>query len=105
MSMTPKISVRPAASRNNISPNCRPFSACSRTKIPVIAGGLLHRALLHVSVAVILEDRLVERLVDQSALAVGTNGAHVIVLDRILIRVEAKRSAHRIELGVLQRLA
>ena len=34
MSMIPNTSVRPAASRNSINPNCRPFSACSRIRIP-----------------------------------------------------------------------
>ena len=33
MSMMPNTSVRPAASRNSISPNCRPFSDCSRIRI------------------------------------------------------------------------
>ncbi len=36
MSMIPNTSVRPAASRNSISPNCRPFSVCSRIRIPDI---------------------------------------------------------------------
>src|SRR5262252_7089086 len=135
MSMTPKISVSPAASRNSINPNWRPFSACSKMKMPLTRSSTharhreereqrgvstlrcaeiprrclgmtssLHRALLHVGVAVIFEDRVGERLVDQSALAIGANGTHVVVLDRILIGVEAESAAHRIELSVLQRL-
>jgi hypothetical protein len=33
MSMMPNTSVRPAASRNSINPNCRPFSDCSTMRI------------------------------------------------------------------------
>src|SRR5688572_10972942 len=43
MSMMPNTSVRPAASRNSISPNCRPFSDCSRIRIQD-NGGLLRIA-------------------------------------------------------------
>src|SRR5688572_21411770 len=32
MSMMPKISVRPAATRNSSRPSCRPFRHCSRTR-------------------------------------------------------------------------
>src|SRR5664279_4304720 len=102
MSMTPNTSVSPAASRNSIRPNCSPFSDCSRMRTPGIVrpwrrGGegaraaSLHRAALHVRVAVVLQDRLVERLVDQSALAVAADGANVVALDRVLVGVELER--------------
>src|ERR1017187_9990139 len=110
MSMTPKTSVKPAASRNSIRPNCRPLRACSRTRVPGTPNrpwptSGLHLAVLHVGVAVVLQDRLAERLVDEAALAVAADGAHVVVLDRVLVGIEAKGAAHRIELRRLQRLA
>src|SRR5215831_21233778 len=99
ISMTPKTSVSPAASRNSMRPNCRPFSACSRTRTPAMEGAAasaaLHRAGLHVRVAVVLQDRLVERLVDQAALAVAADGADVVVLDRVLVGVYLGCPAHR----------
>src|SRR3954452_22077761 len=109
MSMTPKTSVSPAASRNSMRPNCRPFSACSRTRTTGMgsrrdARSALHRAALDVGVAVVLQDRLVERLVDQAALAVAADGAHVVVLDRVLVGVELERPAHRLEARCFQRL-
>src|SRR5438270_8053768 len=101
MSITPNTSVRPAASRNSINPNCRPLRACSTTST---AGSALHRAALHVGVAVVLQDRLVERLVDQAALAVAADRANVVVLDRILVAVELERPADRLEARRLERL-
>src|SRR6185369_3895139 len=89
MSITPNTIVRPAASRNSISPYCRPFRACSSSRVrpmgrrrPRSPG---HLALLHVRVAVVAQDRLVERLVHQAAVAVAADGAHVVVLDRVLV--------------------
>jgi hypothetical protein len=32
MSMMPKTSVKPAASKNSIKPNCKPLSSCSTIK-------------------------------------------------------------------------
>src|SRR6185436_6711804 len=110
MSITPNTSVSPAASRNSISPNCSPLSSCSMIssvgmRAAWAARSGLHRASADVGVAVILQDRCVEGLVDQPALAVGADRAHVVVLDRVLIGVELERPAHRIELGRLQCLA
>src|SRR5262245_38487131 len=66
MSMMPNTSVRPAASRNSINPNCRPLRACSVMRIQ---DKLLHLAVLDVGVAVVLEHGA-DRLVDQAALRV-----------------------------------
>ena len=40
MSITPNTSVSPAASRNSISPNCRPLSNCSAMRVAVMGGRL-----------------------------------------------------------------
>ena len=39
MSMMPNTRVSPAASKNNISPNCSPLSDCSRSKVAVMCAG------------------------------------------------------------------
>src|SRR5215471_18183020 len=101
MSMMPNTSVRPAASRNSIRPNCRPFRNCSRmrtqdTRFPDRCE-LLHRAVLHVRVAAVLEDRP-DGLVDEPPLRVLADDAQVVVLDRVLVAVELERPAHRLEL-------
>src|SRR5882672_2896357 len=101
MSMMPNTSVRPAASRNSIKPNCRPLRACSRTRTTT---ALLHRAVLHVGVAAILEDRA-HGLVDEAPLRVLADHAQVVVLDRVLVAVESEGTAHRLELGGLERPA
>src|SRR6266850_5212298 len=103
MSMMPNTSVSPAASRNSISPNCRPFSDCSRIRIQDKTN-LLHGAVLHVGVAVILEDGA-DGLVDETPLGILADDAQVIVLDRELVAVELERPAHRLEPAGLQRLA
>src|SRR5262245_64575566 len=66
MSMMPKTSVRPAASRNSINPNCNPLSDCSAIRIQ-LNYYLLHLAVLDVGVAVVLEHRA-DGLVDEPAL-------------------------------------
>src|SRR5258706_6091000 len=101
MSMMPNTSVRPAANRNSIKPNCRPFSACSRTRTTT---PLLHRAVLDVGVAAVLEDRA-HGLVDEAHLRVLADHAQVVVLDRVLVAVELEGAARRLELGRLQRAA
>src|SRR5215831_158363 len=105
MSMMPNTSVRPAASRNSISPNCRPFRNCSRMRTQDMQRGgrgtartfLLHRAVLHVGVAAVLEDRA-HGLVDDAPLRVLADHAQVVVLDRGLVAVELERAAYRLEL-------
>src|SRR4051812_28586330 len=113
MSMTPNTSVSPAASRNSISPNCSPLRSCSRTRMLLTAGwgrgacagSVLHPAVLHVGIAAVAQDRVAERFVDQPALAVVADGAHVVVLDRVVVGVELEGPAHRIESRRLQGLA
>src|SRR2546429_2197310 len=100
MSMMPKTSVSPAASRNSISPNCRPFSDCSRTRIAGIRNrgqspisnwaltpisGLLHAAVFEPEVLVLLEDGA-DLAVDDAPVLVLDEFAHVVVLDRRAIR-------------------
>src|ERR1700730_6302880 len=46
--MMPNTSVRPAASRNNSSPNCNPFRNCSTTSSMKALGGIEHRTAKHV---------------------------------------------------------
>src|SRR3954469_12492023 len=99
--MMPNTSVRPAASRNSISPNCRPFSACSRIRIQDKA--LLHRAVLHVGVAAVLEDGA-DGLVDEASLRVLADHAQVVVLDWHLVAVELEGAAHRLEARRFHRL-
>src|SRR5690242_14276891 len=81
MSMIPNTSVRPAASRNSIRPSCSPLSACSSSNRPDIDPRSLHRAFLHVRIAVIAEDRLAERLVHQPPLRVLAHDPQHVVLD------------------------
>src|SRR5688572_27011336 len=106
MSMMPNTSVRPAASRNSINPNCRPLRACSNisNQDKCWRTRSLHCAVLHVRVAVVLEHRA-DGLVDQAALRILADDAQVVVLDRVLVLVELERPAHRLPLGVEHRLA
>src|SRR6185436_11640982 len=103
MSMMPKTSVRPAASRNSIRPNCSPLSDCSAMRIQ-LNSCLLHLAVLHVRIAVVLEHRA-EDLVVQAALRVLRDHAQVVVLDRHRVAVDLDRAPHRLELRRLHRLA
>src|SRR5512137_1428651 len=117
-SMMPKTSVRPAAIRNSISPNCRPLSNCSKTRVlviveppaPFVRGGLpsdsrrvarrsFHRALARERVLV-RREHLVQRAVRDAALGVPADRAQVVVLDRELVRPEAEVAAHRLEAGL-----
>src|SRR3954465_3469867 len=124
MSMIPNTNVSPAASRNSISPNCRPFSDCSKIRIQdmkkraaknkigvrprffprcALLDGSLHIAFLDIGVAVVLEDGA-DGLVDEAPLAVLRHHAQVVVLDRHLVPVELERAAHRLEARRLHRL-
>src|SRR5258706_4266739 len=104
MSMMPNTSVSPAASRNSINPNCRPFRACSTKRIGVRArSSLLHRAVFGPEVAETLDHRG-NFLVDQAALAVLGDDAQVVVLHRRAgvrhldlapRRLEARRRRHQ----------
>src|ERR1043165_1779505 len=87
MSMMPNTSVSPAASRNSMRPNWMPFSPCSKKRIADInwgqtpINGLLHAAFAQPVVLVVLQDGG-ELLVDDAALAILDQRAHVVVLDR-----------------------
>src|SRR5258708_15818787 len=89
MSMMPNTSVRPAASRNSIRPNCTPFSACSRKRIGVRAccpqRRLLHAAVFGPEVAVVFEDGA-DLAIDDAPLAILHEPPHVVVLDPRAVR-------------------
>src|SRR5688572_21824725 len=109
MSMMPNTSVRPAASRNNIKPNCRPLSACSSTRMSMIASGpgrsvRGHLAGRRVGVGLGLEDGA-QRPVGDAALRVAADHAQVVVLHREVVAVELEGAAHRFEPGCFERLA
>src|SRR6267378_522872 len=65
---------------------------------------LFHRTFLNISVAAVLEYRS-HGLVDQAPLRILPHHAEVVVLDRVLVAVEPERTAHRLELRRLERLA
>src|SRR5512140_1521441 len=96
VSMMPSTSVSPAASRNSIRPSCRPFSACSAARVAVTAS--LHRALAHVGIGMVPEDRG-DGPIGDAALRILLDHAQVIVLHRILVAIEPERAAHGLELG------
>src|SRR6185436_7697630 len=97
MSMMPNTSVSPAASRNSISPNCRPLSPCSRKRIGVRARfPLLHLAVFGPVVAEAVDHRA-DLLVDQAALVVLRDDAHVVVLHRRAVVREPPVAARRLE--------
>src|SRR3990167_5455314 len=103
MSMMPNTSVRPAASKNSMSPSCRPFRACSSNKIPIVSNqpcGLerRHLAVAHVGVGVVLEHGA-QRAVGDAALAVLGDHAQVVVLDGEVVAVELEGTAAGVELG------
>src|SRR6266487_7102630 len=131
MSMMPNTRVSHAASRNSISPNCSPFSDCSTIRIQDMKlemkmrrgnekgemrrgrftppsfsfkDFLFHRTFLNISIAAVLEYRS-HGLVDQASLRILPHHAQVVVLDRVLVAVEPERTAHRLELRRLERLA
>src|SRR5437667_12436853 len=65
---------------------------------------LFHRTFLNISVAAVLEYRS-HGLVDEAPLRILPHHAEVVVLDRVLVAVEPERTAHRLELRRLERLA
>src|SRR5690606_16911773 len=106
MSMMPNTSVRPAASKNSIRPNCRPFSSCSSMSIESIAKACsaAHPALLRVGVAVLFHHGT-DELVGHLPLFIPDDLAQVVILDREVIGVERERTTHRGKVGLLQGLA
>src|SRR5262245_24350229 len=100
MSMMPKTSVSPAASRNSINPSWRPFSSCSASmeqgKVP-----LVHLALGSVDVLEVAE-HLADRLVGDATAGIPVDLAKVIVLDREVVLVETELAARGVELGRTQ---
>src|SRR3954470_6806513 len=112
--MMPNTSVSPAAMRKSMTPYCRPFNSCSKTKpqamakkrarlapFPVIASLLpFHLAVLVVGVLVLLE-RLGDDLHLGAVLAALDRLQQVEVLDRVLVDVELEFAAH----GAVVRLA
>src|SRR6267143_3203184 len=114
--MMPKTSVSPAAIRNSMTPNWRPFSPCSSTSSTLMGnekGGAivsrppasargprlpLHRTLLVVGVLVVLEDRLLDL---HGELTIG--GPHglqqIEVLDREVVDVVPVRTPGRLVVG------
>src|SRR6478672_11270493 len=114
--MMPNTSVSPAAIRNSVTPNCRPFSNCSKTSPKVMKEkralarpfyqplrGLLHLAILEVRILVLLEDRLLNAHLDVAAgQLLGLE--QVEVLDRMVVDVVGERAAQRLEVGLFHRL-
>src|SRR5437868_1866862 len=99
--MMPKTSVRPAAIRNSMTPNCSPLRHCSTTRSQ-FNGPLclpLHRTLLIVGVLVVLEHRLLDLHLDLAAWALY-RAQQVEVLDRGVVDVERELAARRLEVGL-----
>src|SRR5881396_682992 len=126
--MMPNTSVSPAAMRNSITPNCRPFSSCSKRRARVKKNGdrprlffytslggknkwglspfftfsPLHLAVLVVRVLVVLEDGLLDAHFDVAAR--GLLGAQQVeVLDRMVVDVVGEAAAYRIEVRFAHR--
>src|SRR4051794_29445877 len=98
MSITPNTSVKPAASRNNINPNCKPFKACSRRRIVFIVGQKSrgsgpHLASARIGVRVVLKDGA-DCSVGDTTLGIARDDAQVVVLDRVVVVVEAEGAAN-----------
>src|SRR5262249_2221388 len=91
-SMIPNTSVSPAASRNTISPNGRPFRVCSKIRVAIAS---LQRTLARVRVRMVFEPRA-QRAVGDAPLGVALHYAQVVVLDRESIAVELEGSTHRL---------
>ena len=102
--MTPKISVRPAAIKNSITPNCSPFSTCSIKRSVVIsprphvthkktpdnpAGGLCYKLQLAVGCIDVLTvfQRQLEDLVGVN-IPVLDHFTDIKVLNRVLVVAE-----------------
>src|SRR6056297_3479890 len=119
--MTPKISVRPAAIRNSMTPNCSPLRSCSIKRaadmenIPFVAGPCacgqarpirpvaLHVALVRVSVAAIFQ-RGADDDVGQPV-TMFHHLAHVDILHGMVVRPECEIAARAVEISGAQRLA
>src|SRR5881296_4379050 len=98
--MMPKTSVRPAAIRNSMTPNCSPLRHCSTTRSQ-FNGPLrlpLHRTLLIVGVLVVLEDRLLDLHLHLLAGPLHRS-QQVEVLNRSVIDVEAELVSRGSEVG------
>src|SRR5438128_12650907 len=102
MSMMPNTTVSPAASRKSISPNCSPFRHCSRMRAPLTSS--FHLAVAGVRVGVVAEDRA-HGAVGHVPRRILLDHAQVVVLDRIVVGVEAEAAANGLEIGLLERLA
>src|SRR6185312_15200878 len=125
-SMMPKTSVSPAASKNSSKPNCRPLRHCSMNSVIVPPGEglsrdytrkwrqrtlppfshrvsrLLHRTLRSVRVRLIFLGG--RRGLLRVGLALFHHRLHVVVLRRIVVGAEFEAAAHRLEVGLFQRL-
>src|SRR5688572_24535000 len=116
--MMPITSVRPAASRNSITPSCTPFSSCSKMRAKLMKKRAraarplcrslcalpLHLAVLVVGVLVVLEHLLLD--VHRHALgraAVLDRLQQVEVLDRVVVVVELEVAPDRLVVGLAQR--
>src|SRR5690349_21731864 len=105
--MIPKISVRPAAIRKSITPNCSPFSAwVTRRTGSMVATretgpSPLQRTLLGVGVRVILEHHAAI-LQLQLPRAVLDDLVQVEVLDGEVVVVVLERPAHRLEVRLAE---
>src|SRR5262249_1300573 len=115
-SMMPNTSVRPAASRNSSSPNCKPFRHCStissiewsgwcpargqrtaKGRLPsssAVRSRSLHRALVVKIILAVLDDGR-RRLERQVAVRILHHVLQVEVLDRNVIVAVLVRPAHR----------
>src|SRR5690242_7714900 len=101
--MMPSTSVRPAANRNSMMPNCSPFSVWTRTRVVLITppprvGSVpgrrsFHRAVLHIVVGEILDDDAVVLLIER-ALPIPRDDGRVEILDREMVAVEPEGTAH-----------
>src|SRR5919201_3956683 len=97
--MMPKTSVRPAAIRNSMTPNCSPLRHCSTTRSQ-LNGPVrlrLHRTLVIVGILVVLEDRLLDLHLDLAAGALH-GSEQVEVLDRGMVHVEGELSTRGFEI-------
>src|SRR5712692_990335 len=106
--MMPNTSVSPAAMRNSMTPNCRPFSSCSKRSAKFIKKGAvapfwviqlfnspLHLAVLVVRVLVLFEHRLLDPHLDVAARHL-LRPQQVEVLDRVMVDVVGVRPADRV---------
>src|SRR5262245_16150430 len=112
MPMMPKISVRPAASRNSVTPSCTPLSICSTkrdTSSPLchntsgarlpraaLASGYqnrksLHLAIFGVGIGVVRQDLGVE--LESEAVSLFDHLQRIPVLDRMLVSPELEWTA------------